>query len=101
MVVSALLGGVKRSPSTLIRPPAGVSNSMVPRLFAVTGNPKAGSDKTNEVWPLPPSEILAPGLLITLPASSRMITGMTAFDADTFSTATPSTRLLVLSKASR
>jgi hypothetical protein len=37
MVVSALLGGVKRRPSTLIRPPAGVSNSMVPRILAVTG----------------------------------------------------------------
>jgi hypothetical protein len=35
IVVSALLGGVKRRPSTLIRPPAGVANSIVPRLFAV------------------------------------------------------------------
>ena len=37
IVVSALFGGVKRIPRTLIRPPLGVSNSTVPRLFAVTG----------------------------------------------------------------
>ncbi len=60
MVVSALLGGVKRSPRTLIWPPAGVSNSMVPRLFAVIGNPRTESDKTKDVWPLPPSEMVVP-----------------------------------------
>src|ERR1051326_2173974 len=49
IVVSALLGGVKRKPRTLIRPPDGVSNSMVPRLFAVKGNPETGSDNTNAV----------------------------------------------------
>ncbi len=49
IVVSALLGGEKRSPSTLIWPPAGVSNSMVPRLLAVSGNPFVGSDSTKDV----------------------------------------------------
>ena len=39
IVVSALFGRREAKPSTLIWPPAGVSNSMVPRLFAVTGNP--------------------------------------------------------------
>ena len=32
---------------TLIRPPAGVSNSTVPRLFAVTGKPTTESERTN------------------------------------------------------
>ena len=61
IVVRALLGGVKRIPSTLIWPPAGVSNSMVPRLFAVIGNPLIGSDSTKEVWPLAASAMVAPG----------------------------------------
>ena len=49
MVVSVLGRGVKRMPSTLIWPPAGVSNSMVPRLLAVTGKVV---DVTNARWPL-------------------------------------------------
>ena len=101
MVVSALFGGVKRRPSTLIRPPAGVSNSMVPRMFAVTGNPSTGSASTNDVWPLPASEMAAPGALMTVPVSLRIITGMDAVCAEMFATATPSVRPPVLSKASR
>ena len=34
--IGVLFGGVNRIPSTLIWPPAGVSNSIVPRLLAVT-----------------------------------------------------------------
>ena len=40
--------GVVRMPSTLIWPPAGVSNSMVPRLPAVAGKVV---DVTNAKWP--------------------------------------------------
>jgi len=101
IVVSALFGGVKRRPSTLIRPPAGVSNSIVPRLFAVTGNPRTGSDNTKEVWPFPVSEMLAPAGPITAPVSSRMMTGILAACAEMFATATPNTIPLVSSNDSR
>ena len=52
IVVSAL-AAVKRMPKRLIRPPAGVSNSAVPRIFAVAGNWLA---ITNEVCALPARE---------------------------------------------
>ena len=41
--------GVSRTPSTLIWPPAGVSNSTVPRLPIVTGNPFMESGKEKEI----------------------------------------------------
>ncbi len=69
-VPAAVTCGVLRMPSTLIAPPAGVSNSTVPRLPAVTGNPCAGSGKVNDVWPLA-GRASAP-LAIFAPVSSRM-----------------------------
>ena len=100
IVVSVLLdpSGVVRMPSTAICPPAGVSNSIVPRRFAVTGY---CVDTTKEVWPFPASAIVVPAVLITAPVSSRITIGITAASADTFSTATPSTTPPVLSKANK
>ena len=87
-----------RIPSTLIWPPAGVSNSMVPRLLAVTGY---WSESTKAMWPLPASEIVVPARPICVPVSSRMTIPILAACAETFSTATPKTTPSVLSKASR
>jgi hypothetical protein len=44
-----IVGRCEAQTQNAIWPAAGVSNSTVPRLSAVTGNPSAGSDKTKEV----------------------------------------------------
>ena len=98
IVVSALFGGAKRRPRTLICPSAGVTNSIVPRRSAVFGYL---ADSTKDVWPSPLSEIVLELSATMFPLSSRIITGMLAFCAETFSTATPRVAPPVLSKASK
>ena len=42
------------------------------------GTTRIWSDKTKDVWALPPTEIVLPGAQITAPVSSRMVNGMVA-----------------------
>ena len=96
IVVSALLGGVKRSPRTLMRPPAGVSNSIVPRWFAVTGNcvdrPRIGSVDRPPIVDSGPERDLCTGVV------ANDYLQMTCVCAEMLVTATPSTTPSVLSK---
>src|SRR6185503_8266731 len=94
-VVKVRATGV-RKPSAPIIAPTGVSNSMVPRMLAVTGNCVAS---TNELWPLGFNGIVP--VPIWVPVSSRRITGMLTAAAEALFTATPVAVLAVLSKASR
>src|ERR1022692_4630289 len=84
-------GGI-RTPSTLICPPAGVPNSILPLWFAVTGN---WSDSTKALWPLParltmPKPIRAPVL-------SLIRTGVLVWADTALAIATPTARPFVLS----
>ena len=87
-----------RSCNELICPPRGVSNSIVPRVPAVAGNPAGGAFSMNDVCPSKVREIVA-GLPICAPVSSRMITGTCCACAARLATATPVVSGAVLSKA--
>ena len=98
MVVSVLLlpSGVVRIPSTLTYSGKARSNSMVPRL-----PPRDRVLRRDHKRIVHAATIASAAVPIWAPVSSRMITPMFPACAETFSTATPSTKPLVLSKAKR
>src|SRR5258708_1915057 len=85
-----------RIPSAPIRPPAGVSNSIVPRMLAAAGY--LSTPRVNARCPF--AATFTVSVAICVPASSRTTTGIFAADAEALLTATPVAVPPVLSKAS-
>jgi hypothetical protein len=96
--------GLKLSPSTLICPPAGVSNSRVPRAFCVIANVVLvghveGIARSKDVWPKPGSAMVC--VDNWFPALSRVTTTMFAGCVETLAIAMAVENSLVLSNHTR